>query len=260
MIPAGMNPRCREPRVLAHVGLGPHCAQAHRPGHCMKAHHPIGQQQGWLGACAPGPRAGPALRTADQTDAKYGPRRGFPDRGAKKRGSAASLDWSTESAGLRHLAARRWSRRAGRLRRRQTGEKLSRRAKSPAPVGVLRETAVRGCLLDHMVLVDLRRLCCRWAQHTAQDLSHRPLQSRPHMGGRDSGGRVAHRPCPGRTGGSQGAGAMICTDNSPTPAPGGLLRTARLQRWQARLRSVRREREQWGFGQTRALAQGRQKP
>ena len=47
--PRGHESAMQEPRIVVHVGLGPHAAQAHRPGHCMEAHHPIGKQQGRLG-------------------------------------------------------------------------------------------------------------------------------------------------------------------------------------------------------------------
>ena len=106
-----------------------------------------------------------------------------------------------------------------------------------------------------MVLVDLGDLL-PMGQHTAQDLSHRPLQSRPHMGERDSGGGLRtdtvlqDRRQPRR--GRHDLHGQFADDGA-----GGLLRTARLQRWQCRFWPVHREREQSGFGQTRALAQGR---
>ncbi len=47
--PRGHEPAVEKPRILAHVRLGPHRAQAHRPGRRVQAHHPIGKQQGRLG-------------------------------------------------------------------------------------------------------------------------------------------------------------------------------------------------------------------
>jgi len=110
----------------------------------------------------------------------------FPDRGAKKRGSAASLDWSTESAGLRHLGATVVA--AGRSAEDDVkpARSCSRRAKSPAPLRPSRNCrCVAACWITWS---GGPRDLLPMGQHTAQDLSHRPLQSRPHMGGRDSGG------------------------------------------------------------------------
>ena len=47
--PRGHESAVQEPRVLAHVGLGPHCTQTHRSSHCVQAHHSVGKQQGRLG-------------------------------------------------------------------------------------------------------------------------------------------------------------------------------------------------------------------
>ena len=82
------------------------------------------------------------------------------------------------------------------------------------PLAAFKELPVGGRLLGQMVLVDLRNLP-PVGQDTAENLGHRPLQSRYAAGG-ERPTPVCAQTLSCKTGGSQGAGGMICTAPSPT--------------------------------------------
>jgi len=169
---------------------------------------------------------------------------------------AASLGWSTETAGLLQVAARGRSRRTGREDDVKPGRSCLHEQDLSARWRPSRNCrCVAACWITWFWWT--RRSAADGPAHGPRSQPSAPAVPPPH-GERDSGGGLRtdrvlqNRRQPGR--------GRHDLHGQFADGAGGRLRTARLQRRQGRLRSVRREREQRGSGRRALLRRAARKP